>query len=596
MKNFLYSFLGTIAGIWVTIILCGIFFVMSLVMIAVSGASSSKTQIKSNSVLYLNLSGEITENPKARDLFAEIQGENIEAMPLNELTAAIRRSASDPKIKGIFIECNEAFAGLAQSEAIIQAIADFKKEAPDKWIYSYGDIYTQGDYFIACAADSMFINPQGIVDIHGLSTTGLYFKNLLDKLGVKMQVVKVGTYKSAVEPYILTSPSEASVEQQQLFLNNMWNQICKSIAERRHVAADSVNAWANSLEMAADTKSYIANRIVDRTLYRHQFLDKLKKLTGKEGKDDLNLVTPAEYARATDLYPDSRKSSAKIGIYYASGDIVDTGKSGISAERMVPDLIDLAEEDDLDALIIRVNSPGGSAFASEQIWEAVQTFKEMTGKPVYVSMSDYAASGGYYISCGADKIYAQPLTLTGSIGIFGLIPDAETLITDKIGISTHTISTNPDGELPTVLKPMTPSQRAQMQAYVERGYELFVKRVADGRNLPVDSVKRIAEGRVWDGKEALSRGLVDKLGGLDMALADLAKELNVENYELREYPDVEQKWWEAIIELGSDMETRIENKILRRNLGDATGLFEALRTLGQIQPVQARMEYVTVTL
>lgn len=596
MKNFLYSLLGTIAGIWVTIILGGIFFIMSLVMIAVSGASGSKTQIKSNSVLYLNLSGEITENPKARDLFAEIQGENIEAMPLNELTAAIRRAASDPKIKGIFIECNEAYAGLAQSEAIVQAIADFKEDAPDKWIYSYADIYTQGDYFIACAADSMFINPQGVVDIHGLSTTGLYFKNLLDKLGVKMQVVKVGTYKSAVEPYILTSPSEASVEQQQLFLNNMWAQICNSIAERRHVAADSVNAWANSLEMAADTKSYIANKIVDRTLYRHQFLDKLKKLTGKEGKDELNLVTPAEYARATDLHPDSHKGSAKIGIYYASGDIVDAGKNGISAERMVPDLIDLAEEDDLDALIIRVNSPGGSAFASEQIWEAVQTFKEMTGKPVYVSMSDYAASGGYYISCGADKIYAQPLTLTGSIGIFGLIPDAETLITDKIGISTHTISTNPDGELPTVLKPMTSSQRAQMQAYVERGYELFVKRVADGRNLPVDSVKRIAEGRVWDGKEALSRGLVDKLGGLDMALADLAKELNVENYELREYPDVEQKWWEAIIELGSDMETRIENKILRRNLGDATGLFEALRTLGQIQPVQARMEYVTVTL
>ncbi len=592
MKNFLYSFLGTIAGIWVTIILFSILMIVSIVIMAVSGASNSAENIRNNSILYIDLNGEIVEHPQVRDLWAEIRGEAMPSTSLSELVAVIDAAASDNKIKGIFIECNGAVAGAAQRQAIRTALKSFKEAAPDKWIYAYSDAYTQGDYFTACGADSLFINPEGIIDIHGLSATNLYFRNLLDKIGVKMQVIKVGTYKSAVEPYILDRPSEASVEQQKLFLDNMWGEICGVIAKERKTSTEKVNSWANSLLMASGTEVYLSEGIVDRAMYRHQFLDKLKKLTGRGDKEDLRLVTPETYARSASMK--KRTGHAKIGVYYASGDITDTGDKGITAERMVADLLDLAQEDDLDALVIRVNSPGGSAFASEQIWEAVEQFKSQTGKPVYVSMSDYAASGGYYISCGADKIFAQPLTLTGSIGIFGLFPDAKELITDKAGVTSYTVSTNPDGELPTVFNPMTPAQQVKMQSYVNRGYELFVKRVADGRKLSVDSVKKIAEGRVWDGVEAHRRGLVDEIGGLDAALKDLAQSLNVESYELREYPSADKKWWELIVDLGSGMEARIEDKLLRRNLGEATQLYDALRTIGVMQPVQARMDFVTV--
>lgn len=589
MKNFFISFLGTLAGIWFSIIVLGVFSVLLLAVAIASGASTGSVSVKHHSVLYIDLDCTVTESKQPRNIMAELQGDMDNVEPLNRLVAVIGRAATDDKIDGIFLDCNGATAGLAQFQALFNALKDFKTKAPEKWIYAYGDTYTQGDYFTACAADSIFVNPQGMIDIHGLSAMNLYFKGLLDRLGVRMQVVKVGTYKSAVEPFLMDGPSPASVEQQTLFLGNIWLEVRTLIAAERKVPADSVDAWADNLTIAQDTDYYIKTRMADSKLYRHEFLDRLKDLTEE---DELRLVSPAEYASATDLNPGKGKH-AKIGVYYASGDIVDTGSDGISAEKVVPEIIEIAEKDDIDALVVRVNSGGGSAFASEQIWEAIEHYKAMTGKPVYVSMSDYAASGGYYISCGADRIYAEPLTLTGSIGIFGLIPDVEGLLTDKLGITTYTVSTNPSGELPSVFKPMTPAQHTQMQAYVNRGYELFVKRVADGRHMSVDSVKAIAEGRVWDGAEALKRGLVDKLGGLDMALADLSKELNVESYQLVEYPKVTDKWWEAILESGA---TELQTRMIKSALGDAAPLYDAMLTLGVISPVQARMEFVTVTM
>lgn len=589
MNRFFVSFLGTLAAIWLSIILLGLFSVLLIAVAAVKGMGSGKTPADDHSVLLIDLNCNITESPQPRNFMEEFQGDMGNNIALNELTGVIRHAATNDSFDGIYINCSGLMAGMAQRQAIFKALRDFKAEAPEKFIYAYGDIIEQGDYFIACAADSIFINPQASIDIHGISSTGLYLKNLLDKIGVEMQVVKVGTYKSAVEPFILTGPSEASVEQQKLFLGNIWASVTKTIASARNVPADSVNAWANSMTLTRSTDYYIESHIADAKAYHHEFLDRLKKLTDT---DDLNLVSPADYLASYDL-DKGGKDSAKIGVYYASGDIVDTGKEGISAEQMVPELLDIADDDNIDALVIRVNSGGGSAFASEQIWEAVERYKEITGKPVYVSMSDYAASGGYYISCGADKIYAEPLTLTGSIGIFGLIPNAEGLITGKLGINTHTISTNPAGDLPTLFKPLTPAQKISMQTYVNRGYELFVKRVADGRNLPVDSVKAIAEGRVWDGREALRRGLVDKLGGLDAALADLAKELNVENYSVVEYPEVKRQWWEALFDLGS---TEIEADAIRERLGFAAPIYDAIMTIGNMQGVQARMEIMSVEM
>lgn len=579
------SFLGTVAGIFVSGFLISIGLFILTVMAIVSSATHSEYSVKDKSILYLDLSREIVEQPASLDIMAKLTNDGPSADVLYNIIDAIDAAADDDRIKGIFIDANGSSAGTAQRKAIIDALRRFKKSG--KWIYSYGDYYSQGDYYIAASAsDSLYINPLASVDIHGLGGRMMFFKNLLDKIGVEMQVVKVGTYKSAVEPFILTEPSAASIEQQQLYLGNLWKDIRASIAKGRKVSADSVNAWANSFSFTFDATQIIRKRIADASAYRHEFIDKLKELTDIDKDDDLRLVTPAQYV--TSKPHKSHKTT--IAVLYASGDITESGKDGIASDRLVPEILELAENDDIDGLILRVNSGGGSAFASEQIWEALGEFKEMTGKPFYVSMSDYAASGGYYISCGADKIYAEPVTITGSIGIFGLIPNIRGLVTDKLGVTTYPISTNPAGAQPDIFAPMTESQRAGMQSYVDRGYELFVKRVAGGRKKTVDQIKAIAEGRVWDGREALRIGLVDKLGGLDTALADMAKELGVESWSVERYPKTEDDVLTALLM----MSDRMEQSALERKLGDVAEIYRTIESIRQYQGVQARMQPVVI--
>lgn len=579
------SFLGTVAGIFVSGFLISIGLFILTVMAIVSSATHSEYSVKDKSILYLDLSREIVEQPASLDIMAKLTNDGPSADVLYNIIDAIDAAADDDRIKGIFIDANGSSAGTAQRKAIIDALRRFKKSG--KWIYSYGDYYSQGDYYIAAStSDSLYINPLASVDIHGLGGRMMFFKNLLDKIGVEMQVVKVGTYKSAVEPFILTEPSAASIEQQQLYLGNLWKDIRASIAKGRKVSADSVNAWANSFSFTFDATQIIRKRIADASAYRHEFIDKLKELTDIDKDDDLRLVTPAQYV--TSKPHKSHKTT--IAVLYASGDITESGKDGIASDRLVPEILELAENDDIDGLILRVNSGGGSAFASEQIWEALGEFKEMTGKPFYVSMSDYAASGGYYISCGADKIYAEPVTITGSIGIFGLIPNIRGLVTDKLGVTTYPISTNPAGAQPDIFAPMTESQRAGMQSYVDRGYELFVKRVASGRKKTVDQIKAIAEGRVWDGREALRIGLVDKLGGLDTALADMARELGVESWSVERYPKTEDDVLTALLM----MSDRMEQSALERKLGDVADIYRTIESIRQYQGVQARMQPVVI--
>ena len=585
MKQFFMSFLGTVAGIFVSGFLISIGLFILTVLAIVSSATHSEYSVKDKSILYLDLSREIVEQPASLDIMAKLTNDGPSADVLYNIIDAIDAAADDDRIKGIFIDANGSSAGTAQRKAIIDVLRRFKKSG--KWIYSYGDYYSQGDYYIAASAsDSLYINPLASVDIHGLGGRMMFFKNLLDKIGVEMQVVKVGTYKSAVEPFILTEPSAASIEQQQLYLGNLWKDIRASIAKGRKVSADSVNAWANSFSFTFDATQLIRKRIADASAYRHEFIDKLKELTDIDKDDDLRLVTPAQYV--TSKPHKSHKTT--IAVLYASGDITESGKDGIASDRLVPEILELAENDDIDGLILRVNSGGGSAFASEQIWEALGEFKEMTGKPFYVSMSDYAASGGYYISCGADKIYAEPVTITGSIGIFGLIPNIRGLVTDKLGVTTYPISTNPAGAQPDIFVPMTESQRAGMQSYVDRGYELFVKRVAGGRKKTVDQIKAIAEGRVWDGREALRIGLVDKLGGLDTALADMAKELGVESWSVERYPKTEDDVLTALLM----MSDRMEQSALERKLGDVAEIYRTIESIRQYQGVQARMQPVVI--
>lgn len=579
------SFLGTVAGIFVSGFLISIGLFILTVLAIVSSATHSEYSVKDKSILYLDLSREIVEQPASLDIMAKLTNDGPSADVLYNIIDAIDAAADDDRIKGIFIDANGSSAGTAQRKAIIDALRRFKKSG--KWIYSYGDYYSQGDYYIAASAsDSLYINPLASVDIHGLGGRMMFFKNLLDKIGVEMQVVKVGTYKSAVEPFILTEPSAASIEQQQLYLGNLWKDIRASIAKGRKVSADSVNAWANSFSFTFDATQIIRKRIADASAYRHEFIDKLKELTDIDKDDDLRLVTPAQYI--TSKPHKSHKTT--IAVLYASGDITESGKDGIASDRLVPEILELAENDDIDGLILRVNSGGGSAFASEQIWEALGEFKEMTGKPFYVSMSDYAASGGYYISCGADKIYAEPVTITGSIGIFGLIPNIRGLVTDKLGVTTYPISTNPAGAQPDIFAPMTESQRAGMQSYVDRGYELFVKRVAGGRKKTVEQIKAIAEGRVWDGREALRIGLVDKLGGLDTALADMARELGVESWSVERYPKTEDDVLTALLM----MSDRMEQSALERKLGDVAEIYRTIESIRQYQGVQARMQPVVI--
>ena len=410
----------------------------------------------------------------------------------------------------------------------------------------------------------------------------------MDKLDVTMQIAKVGTYKSAVEPYMVTEPSEASKEQQTLFLGNMWKVIKDRIITARNVDSTAIDNWANSFSIMNDKAWFLSEKIVDAEIYRHQMEDKLKAKVKCKKEDDINFVSPSDYLASGRNVPE--KGKARIAVYYAEGEINDSGESGIVGDKVCKDILKLAEEKEIDALVLRVNSPGGSAFASEQIWEALEQFKTLTGKPFYVSMSDYAASGGYYISCGADRIYADPLTLTGSIGIFGMLPNASGLLKNKLGVNVVSVATNPEGVMPSLFQGLTPYQMEAFQKNVERGYELFVSRVAKGRGMTVDAVKAVAEGRVWDGKEALGKGLVDKIGNLDAVLTDLAAELKVKDYEVKKYPEVEQDFWSQMLKIGSN----VKMHIIEDELGDNFELWYMLQRLQNMAPIQARMDYITV--
>ena len=591
MKRFFFSFLGALAGVWVSILLFGLLIFITIGVIAASSASEVDVpKVKKQSVLTITLSGEVVDRESPKNIIDEIYGNDVRQLPLNTLVSAIKSAAQDSKIEGIYLDCKGVSAGLAQIEAVVNALNEFSKSG--KWIMAYGDSYSQADYIIASTADSLFVNPIGVIDIHGLASTTLYFKNLLEKAGVEVQVVKVGTFKSAVEPFILNDMSEANRLQTSEFLDNIWDHLKNTIAQGRKVTVEKVSDWADSFSYTKDVEFYLKNNLADATLYSHQMDSLLARLSGMhEDKDKPNLIEFDKYALARDNDKKSVKNKKQIAVLYAVGDITENGEGGIASERLVPQILDLAEDDDVDALVLRVNSGGGSAFASEQIWEALQQFKTITGKPFYVSMGDYAASGGYYISCGADKIFAEPVTLTGSIGIFGLIPNAEKLLSDKIGINTATVATN-KGQFPTFYKAMTPDQKAAMQSMVENGYELFAKRCAEGRGLPVDSIKAIAEGRVWSGHKALEIGLVDYLGGLDTAVAFAASELNCDgDYYIKEYPKVNFKWWEEML----DMSKTIKMSVIKEFVGEENMKFYDLTNyLKNIDPLQARMDFIEI--
>ncbi|MDE5568292.1 MAG: signal peptide peptidase SppA [Muribaculaceae bacterium] len=583
LKRFFISMLGTIAGIWIAIT---IFIIGGIAIVAAAIGSSSKANVVDDkSILYLNLTGDITERLEEQNFVDFVRDLESHGQSLEQMLTSIRLAANDRKISGIYIDAAGSGMGVASRQELIEALEQFKESG--KWIYAYADNYSEGDYLVASVADKIFLNPVGNVDIHGVGMQTPFFTGLLDKLGVKIQVVKVGTYKSAVEPFILTSMSEAARRQNQVYVDSIWNFYANTIAANRDVTPTTVSAWADSLTFAWTAEHAADSRIVTETRYRRSVEDMLRSLTDVDSDDDLRLVTPEAYleANAKKL---SSASKDHIAVLYAVGDIVESGDGGIVGSTMVPQIIKLADDDNVAALVLRVNSGGGSAFASEQIWEALEYFKS-TGKPFYVSMGDYAASGGYYISCGADRIFADETTLTGSIGVFGMIPDLSGLVTGKLGITFSTVASSPNATFMSFTQPMTPEQLKAMQSYVEDTYDKFTTRVADGRNMSVDSVKAIAEGRVWIGSSAVELGLVDELGSLDATVKAIADEVGLADDAWVAYPEIKNDFIERLLEQTSQLKAQgiiLDPEIVK--------YLVAAKRITELEPVQARMPEIII--
>ncbi len=586
LKRFFISMLGSLAAIWISmmlLIVLGMLFAIGSVVNSLSG-KSSLTKVEQNSILCLRLDNVIEERVTTPNLY-DIINERPYPQALSDIVDALVTAKDDDNIEGLYIACEGAPLQIATSEAVREAIRDFGESG--KWVVAYSDNYTQGDYYVASAADEVYLNPVGSIDIHGLVSGIPFFKGLLDKVGVEMQIVKVGTFKSAVEPFTQTHMSEANRLQTHVFLDNIWKNMTASIHESRGISVDSLNMIADSMMTMAAPERLVELKLVDNLKYRNEMSDYLKEKIGIDIDDDLPLVTIAEYLSSGVETPHSKSQKNKIAVYYACGDITESDKEGIASDRVVPDILKLADDDDIEAMVLRVNSGGGSAFASEQIWHALEVFKSK-GKTLYVSMGDYAASGGYYISCGAEKIFAQPLTLTGSIGIFGMIPCFKELVNDKLGVNIDYVSTNT--LLPTTFEPLTPLQREKLQGEVNRGYELFTSRCAEGRHMSQDSIKAIAEGRVWDGMTALKIGLVDELGSLQDAIEALAEAKGYKKYEVKNYPNPKSSFWDVISELNSQM--RVD--ALKSEMGQYYPIYNNIKKVKEMAPVQARMEQIVI--
>lgn len=585
MKDFLKYMLATILGLIATATLFVILGIISLAGMVAS--SSSAPNIQKESVFVLELKGNIIERYQASPL-EQFLGEELPTYGLDDLLAAIKKAQDNEKILGIYLHPQVFACSPASLQSIRRALVDFKQSG--KFLVAYGDSYTQEGYYLASAADKVIVNPSGNISWYGLSVQTMFFKDLLDKLGVEMQIFRVGTYKSAVEPFISTQMSEANRMQNQAFANSIWGQILNEVATSRNLPADSLNRLADRNMDFQLAETYVQNGMADTLMYQDQVLSYLKEITETDEDSKLRTVSLDDMINTQTLTPKD-KSGNIIAVYYAYGDIDGSTSAydGIHSEKVCKDLRKLREDESVKAVVLRVNSPGGSAYGSEQIWREVTLLKEQ--KPVIVSMGDYAASGGYYISCAADWIVAEPTTLTGSIGIFGMIPNAQKLVTEKIGIRMDGVKTNQLADMGNLTRPFTPEEANLIQQMVNNGYELFTRRCAEGRNIPLDELKRIAEGRVWTGEMAKDIRLVDELGGLDAAIAVAKERAEVDSYTLVSYP---QKQDFLSLLLQTNTERYISQK-LQGQLGQFGTWYHSLSLLKNLEErdyLQARIPFI----
>ena len=575
---------ATVVGILIFTVAMGIIGVISILGMVASTDSTPK--VKDNSVLVLNLNGVMQERSQD-DIYSFLTGGEVSSLGLDDLAEAIDKAKTDDNVKGIYIEAG-MFApdGPASVQALRNKLVEFKKSG--KWIVAYGDQYTQSAYWLCSVADKVIVNPEGLIDWHGLCTETMYYKDFMAKFGVKMQIAKVGKFKSAVEPFFADKMSDANREQVSVYLNGIWGNIVKDVAQSRKLDAKTLNAYADSLVTFSSADDLVKMKLADQVAYYDEVRADIKKRLGLDEDDKISQVSVSQMC----AQPNKNKADDRIAVYYAYGDIVSDAEDGMSqgsaicAGNVVPDLEALMDDEDVKAVVLRVNSPGGSAYASEQIWRAVTRLKAK--KPVVVSMGTYAASGGYYISCAANYIYAEPTTLTGSIGIFGMFPDVSGLLTDKLGLKFDHVKTNKNSQFGTTSRPFTEEEMQYLTNMVDRGYKTFTKRVSDGRKIPVERVYEIAEGRVWLGQDALKIKLVDAIGGIDQAVAKAAELAKVKEYRTKAYPAKADMWESLLNRASSEGGNYLDGK-LRATLGEYYAPFMYLKQLDRQDAIQARM-------
>ena len=586
MKDFFKYTAATVVGIIVFTIVCVALSVMSIVGMV---ASASATQaVEKNSVLVLKLNGSIDEQGTDNTI-GKLTGNYIPSTGLNDILSAIKKAKEEENIKGIYIDAGVLSTDYATLQEIRSALEDFRKSG--KKIIAYADTYSQGSYYLASVADKIYLNPIGMVDWHGIGSQPVFYKDMLAKFGVKFQVVKVGTFKSATETYTEEHMSDANRLQTKMFLDGTWKQVCNAVSKSRGISVDSLNRYADELLMFQSAESLLKRKVVDGLAYASDMKDIAKTQFGIGKDDDLNRLFVSDMTNVKE----KQTSGEEIAIYYAYGDIVQSekvsllggGSHCIVSSTVCSDLKDLMDDDDVKAVVIRVNSGGGDAFASEQIWHQVMELKKK--KPVVVSMGGYAASGAYYMSAPASWIVAQPTTLTGSIGIFAVFPDMSGLVTQKLGVKFDEVKTNRNSTFGNLMaRPFNEEETAVMQQYVNRGYQLFRKRVADGRRLPVESVEKIAQGRVWLGADAIGLKLVDQLGGLNDAVAKAAKLAKLGEYYTVDYP-APSSWIDQLLAGASDAGS--VDARLRLTLGDLYEPVSLMRNLDKHEALQARIPF-----
>ncbi|MFC2298063.1 MAG: signal peptide peptidase SppA [Prevotella nigrescens] len=579
-KNVFATFVGLFLFVLVTLFL-GFVCIFGMVL-----SSESTTEIKNNSVLVINLSGPLNERTE-ENVITKFVGKTANETSLEDVLSGIEKAKADKNIKGIYLEAGvfvpNSYAALQE---IRDALIDFKKS--NKWIVAYGDSYTQGTYYLASVANDVYLNPQGMLDWHGLSTQRIYLKDMLAKFGVKVQVSKVGTYKSATEMFTGDKMSDADRQQTSAYLNGIWKYLLKGVGESRNIPIAKLNEYADSVITFANPADYLKMKLIDKLLYTDQVRNEIKKRLGIASGDDINQVSLADLKTVK-----ADKNGNEIAVYYAYGDIVDAPVSGTSLSQhnivgkdVCKDLKELMDDDDVKAVVIRVNSGGGSAFASEQMWHQIMELKKV--KPVVVSMGGYAASGGYYMSVPANWIVAEPTTITGSIGIFGMFPDFSGLASEKLGIKFDEVKTNKNGTFLSPMRPLTPDEMRMLQVYIDRGYNTFKDRVAQGRKLTMQQVETIAQGHVYTGEDALKIKLVDELGGLDKAVQKAVQLAKIKDYYTKNYP-APVNWLDQIF--GDYVQDNYLSEQLHSSLGILYQPFSILRTLNQQSAIQARIPY-----